>query len=170
MIRHQLAALIVLLILASTAMALPCNPFTVPGSYYRQGAAGYMDQLTLSIDGTAYWYQSSAFDFFVTAGSFIPQVGSWTCLLDGSVLVTTVGSDFLPNGGGDLRIANNNRFTQKLTVVNSDTLLPTHRTSTITPLANDPLGPGTSTSCRPTATPCGPSVYKRIKPVAADIQ
>jgi len=171
--------LLLTLILSSTALAAPtCNPFTVVGSYVRQvyPVNPYIDQLTLGIDGTAYWFQSSSFDFFLT-GAFIAEVGSWTCLVDGSVLVTTVGSNYQGIGGDianpgaqlDITIFENSRFTQKLSVVDRNTLQPTHRITTQIPLSNDPLGSGTAGGCSPLGTPCSPSPYKRIRPLLTDL-
>lgn len=91
MYKSTLAALVALLMLSSTALAAPkCTPFTVAGSYVRQ-ISPYIDQLTLGLDGTAYWFASSSFDL-ILQGAFTPEVGSWTCLEDGTVLVTTLGS------------------------------------------------------------------------------
>src|SRR5262249_43909700 len=105
-------------------------------------------------------------------GTFTPGVGSWTCLADGTVLVTTIETDF--NGSGDTSISNNERLTQKLTVVDLNTLQATHRIITSIPLNNNPLGPGTSTKgCTPSGTApfilCDPAPYKRIRPALADI-
>ena len=68
------------------------------GSYVRQSAATgsstlYIDQLRLGIDGTAYWFNSDSFDYFLLA-TYIPTIGSWSCLADGTVLVTTIGSQY----------------------------------------------------------------------------
>jgi hypothetical protein len=187
MSRNTLAALVVLLILSSTALAAPvCNPFTVTGSYVRQNVGSlprngidispYIDQLTLHIDGTAYWFNSGSFDL-ILQGAFTPQVGSWTCLPDGTVLVTTVGSNYLNPTSDvaqsgqqlDINIVFNLRYTQKLSVVDHDTLQLTHQIRTGTPLANDPLGPGVAHGCTPTGNPCNPAPYKRIKPLLTDI-
>jgi hypothetical protein len=190
MSRNTLAALVGLLILSSTALAAPgCNPFTVAGSYVRQNVGAfngvesspYIDQLTLNIDGTAYWFNSGSFDY-ILLGAFIPETGSWTCLPDGTVLVTTIGSIYFQNSPSgdvpqtgqplDINIASNHRFTQKLSVVDHDTLQPTVMIGTHIPLANDPFGPGTvgRGSCKPSGTPCNPAPYKRIKPLLTDIQ
>jgi hypothetical protein len=178
MFKSTLTALVTLLILSSTALAaLTCNPFTVTGSYVRQ-TNPYIDQLTLSIDGTASWFNSASFDS-ILLGAFIPEIGSWTCLADGTVLVTTIGSNYFQNSPSgdipqppqplDINIAENIRFTQKLSVVNRDTLVPTHRINTHIPLSNDPLGPGVATGCKPSGTPCNPAPYKRIRPQVTDI-
>ena len=131
-----------------------------------------MDQLKLSSDGTAYWYQSTAFDLMLTAGTYIPEIGSWKCLNDGSVLVTTVGTNY-DSTGGDIHISQNTRFTQKLTVVNNDTLQPTDRITTDTALSDDPLGPGVvqpfPSSCTASVNSCDPSSYRRVKPLITDI-
>jgi hypothetical protein len=177
MFKSTLAALVALLILSSTALAARCNPITVTGSYVRQ-TSPYIDQLTLSIDGTASWFNSSSFDS-ILLGAFTPEIGSWTCLADGTVLVTTIGSQYFQNSPSgdvpqlgqplDINIAENIRITQKLSVVSLDTLQQTHRISTHVPLSNDPLGPGVVRSCTPTGTPCDPSPYKRIRPNLTDI-
>jgi hypothetical protein len=163
---------------SSTALAAPrCNLFTVTGSYVRQ-VNPYIDQLKLGIDGTAYWFQSSSFDLILT-GTYIPQIGSWTCLNDGTVLVTTIGTNFsqnspfgdIPQPGQplDINIFQNVRFTQKLSLVDGNTLQPTHRINTDIPLSSDPLGPGVASGCNPSGTPCNPAPYKRIRPQLTDI-
>ncbi len=178
MLKNTLAALVALVILSSMALAAPkCTPFTVAGSYVRQ-ISPYIDQLTLSVDGTAYWFQSSSFDQ-ILLGAFIPEVGSWTCLPDGSVLVTTIGSDYFQNSPFgdipqlgqplDINIGENLRVTQKLTVVDLDTLQQVDRIVTHIPLGNDPLGPGVARGCSPSGSPCDPAPYKRIRPNLTDI-
>ena len=180
MFKSTLAALVALLILSSTAPAAPrCTPFTVAGSYVRQ-IVPYIDQLTLSIDGRAYLFNSAAFDL-ILLGTGTPGIGSWTCLEDGTVLVTTISSVYfqnspfgdIPQPGQplDIYIANNNRFTQKLSVVDRDTLRQTHGIPTNIPLSDDPLGPGVvgRRACTPTGNPCNPAPYRRIKPLLSDI-
>ncbi len=180
MFRSTLAALLALLILSSTALAATkCSPFTVAGAYVRQ-TIPYIDQLTLGLDGTAYWFSSSSFDQ-ILLGTFTPQVGSWTCLPDGSVLVTTIGSNYSQNSPYgdvpqldqplDINLANNVRFTQKLTIVDLDTLQLIDQIRTRTALSDDPLGPGVvgASSCFPSGTPCDPAPYRRIRPQVSDI-
>ena len=180
MFKRTLAALVALLILSSTALAAPkCNPFTVAGSYVRQ-IVPYIDQLTLTIDGRAYSFSSAAFDL-ILLGTSMPEIGSWTCLEDGTVLVTTITTGYfqispfgdVPQPGQqlDITIGANFRITQKLSVVNHDTLRVTHSIGTRIPLSNDPLGPGVvgRGACTPTGTPCNPSPYRRIKPQITDI-
>ncbi len=169
---------------ATLVPALTCNPITVTGSYVRQitvpfSPNPYIEQLTLGVDGRAYWFSSLAFDLIMD-GTFIPQVGSWTCLPDGSVLVTTIGADYLqnspffdvpqPNQPFDINIFQNTRITEKLSVVDQNTLRSTQRVTTLIPLANDPLGPGQTSSCSPSGTPCQPSPYRRIRPLVTDLQ
>jgi len=180
MFKSTLAALVTLSILSSTVFAAPkCNPFTVTGSYVRQNNVTlYIDQLSLGIDGRASWFLSSSFDS-ILLGAFIPQIGSWTCLDDGTVLVTTIGTEYLQNSPFgdipqpgqplDINISDNIRFTEKLSVVDRDTLRPTHRITTIIPLSNDPFGPGVVGACTPSGTPCNPSPYRRIRPQLTDI-
>ena len=82
------------------------------GSYVRQSAATgsstlYIDQLRLGIDGTAYWFNSDSFDYFLLA-TYIPTIGSWSCLADGTVLVTTIRSQYfnsVSSVNGDIAIA-----------------------------------------------------------------
>jgi hypothetical protein len=184
MSKSTLAALVALLILSSTALAAPdgapkCNPFKVTGSYVRQ-IAPYIDQLTLTIDGRAYSFSSGAFDL-ILLGTTIPGIGSWTCLDDGTVLVTTIRSEYLQNSPSgdvpqpgqplDIKISVNLRITNKLSVVDLDTLRETHRIVTRVPLSNDPLGPGVlgGSSCTPSGKPCNPAPYKRIRPQLTDI-
>ena len=185
MLKSTLAALVALLILSSVALAAPiCNPLTVTGSYVRQSPLAnsglptlFIDQLRLGIDGTAYWYNSDSFDYFLTS-TFIPTIGSWTCLADGTVLVTTIGTTYynpsgdIPQTGVELDIYNqyNLRVTQKLSVVDISTLEPTYQIFTYVLLTNNPLGPGTSSgSCMPSGPACNPAPYKKILPQLTDI-
>ena len=131
-------------------------------------------------DCTAYWFNSSAFDL-ILFGTYNPEIGSWTCLNDGTVLVTTVGSEYLQNSPTgdipqlgqplDINISSNIRITQKLSVVDLDRLQTTARVVTRIPLSNDPLGPGTigGSACKTSGTPCNPAPYKRIRPQLTDI-
>jgi len=176
MFKTTLTVLAALLILSSTVLAAPrCTPALVTGSYVHQFTTApypYIDQLTLSFDGTAYWYQSSAFNFLLTGGTYIPQIGSWTRLADGTVLVTTIGTLYGPSGTGDIIIEDNYRRTEKFTVVDSNTLQAIKNVSTEIPLSDDPLGPGTVLdSCAAGgSTPCDPAPFKRIRPLLTDLQ
>jgi len=148
-----------------------CDPEKVPGSYVRLNTTGnppFMDQLKLGSDGTAYWNNSAALQTLITTGTFIPYIGSWKCLSDGNLLVTTIGTNALPSGG-DLVLDSTARFTEKLSVLDSNTLQPTHRIFTSILLSDDPLGSGVASGCTPTGTPCSPVAYKRVKPNASDI-
>jgi hypothetical protein len=179
MFKNALSALVALLILGSTAFAARCNPITVTGSYVRQ-INPYVDQLTLHVDGTAYWFNSSAFDL-ILFGTYNPQVGSWTCLADGTVLVTTLGSEYLQNSPSgdtpqpgqplDINLSTNIRITRQLSVVDVDTMQTTAQVITRVQLGNDPLGPGAigRSACKPTGNPCNQAPYKRIKPLLTDI-
>ena len=180
MFRTTLAALLVVLSLSAMALAGPkCSPFTVAGSYVRQ-VPPYIDQLTLNIDGTVYSFSSGAFDLILD-GTIIPAVGSWTCLKDGTVLVTTILSQYVQNSPFgdipqqglplDINISVNARGTSKFSVVDSDTLQETHRIVTRVPLSDDPFGPGTlgASSCTPSTRPCSTAPFRRIKPQATDI-
>ena len=172
-------AIVALFILSATHFAAAsCSPATVAGSYVRL-LNPYIDQLVLSLDGTAYWHNSASFDQ-ILLGTFQPEVGSWTCLADGSVLVTTVGSTYrqnsatgdVPQSGQplDIHIYKNVRITQKLTIVDHDTLRQADRIVTQTTLSSNPLGAGTVVaSCTPSTTACNPAAYKRIKPKATDL-
>jgi len=171
-VRNTLAVLIAFSILTSTALAsTKCSVNTVTGTYIRQHVSTpYLDQLRLSVDGGAYYYNSSSFDFLLTGGTFIPMIGSWTCQADGSVLVTTIGSTYGPNGSGDITLNTNYRNTQKLLVVNGTTLAPLNLVVTTTALTNDPFGPGIITACGGSSgTPCDASNYKRVVPQASDL-
>src|SRR5215467_8300792 len=119
MFRSTLAAMLAVLTLSAMAFAAPrCSPFTVAGSYVRQ-TAPYIDQLTLGIDGTAYSFTSAAFHL-ILEGTSIPGIGSWTCLKDDTVLVTTIDSEYLNNFGDipqpglplDIYISDNFRVTR----------------------------------------------------------
>ena len=178
--KSTFAAMVALLLLSSTApAAASCSPSTVAGSYVRR-VSPYIDQLTLSVDGTAYWSDSRFFDR-ILLGTGLPEVGSWTCLADGSVLVTTIGTTYLQNSPTgdvpqsgqplDINIANNVRITQKLSIVDRNTLRQIDRIVTRTSLSSDPLGPGVlgSSSCTPSTTPCASAAYRRIKPKVTDL-
>ncbi|SRR5579864_554026 len=180
MFKRTLAALVAFLTLNSMGLAAPrCTPFMVAGSYVQQ-IQPYMSQLTLGIDGTAYSFSSAAFDL-ILQGTTNPQVGSWTCLEDGTVLVTTIGSEYrqnspfgdvpLPGQPLDINISVNLRVTHKLSVVNRDTLRETHRIVTRVALSDDPFGPGVlgGSSCTPSGKPCNQAPYRRIKPQLTDI-
>ncbi len=178
MFKSTSAALVALFILSSTALAATkCSPFTVAGSYVRQ-TNPYIDQLTLGIDGTAYWFSSSSFDS-ILLGTFTPEIGSWTCLDDSTVLVTTIGSVYVQNSAAgdvpqpgqplDINLDHNSRITQELAVVDLDTLQQTDRIVTSIPLSNDLLGPGVAHGCTPSGTPCNSAPYKRIRPQLTDI-
>jgi len=180
MVRSTLAALLMVLTVNAVALAAPkCSPFTVAGSYVRQ-VPPYIDQLTLNMDGTVYSFSSGAFDL-ILEGTTIPGGGSWTCLKDGTVLVTTIRSEYLQNSPSndvpvpgqplDINISVNLRITNKLSVVDSNTLQETHRIVTRVPLSDDPFGPGTlgGSSCTPSTQPCSTAPFRRIKPQATDI-
>jgi hypothetical protein len=167
--KNRLAVLVALLIMSSTGFAVQKCSLLVSGSYVHQLSAGphYMDELTLAVDGTAYFYQSSSFDFALTQGVYIPAIGSWTCLSDGSVLVTTIASNYAPNGS-DLNLLNNLRQTIKLSVIDSNTLQQTARSLREIPLADDPLG-NTGTVASSCSGNCGSSPFKRVRPIASDL-
>jgi len=180
MFKSIFAVSVTLLILSSTVLASTrCNPFTVTGSYVRQSTDGYgtgtlyIDQLRLDVDGGAYWFSSASFDYFLQ-GPFIPTIGSWTCLADGTVLVTAIGSQYASNAG-DINVSSNFRSTLKLSVVDNNTLELTYSIITTIPLSNNPLGSGTAAGCTPSGgtgafvSPCAPGPYKRILPQVNDI-
>ena len=181
MVKRTLAALLMMLNVSAISLAAPkCSPFTVAGSYVRQfGRTGpYIDQLTLGIDGTAYSYTSGAFDL-ILLGTSIPGIGSWTCLQDGSVLVTTITSEYLNAFGDipqpgvplDIHITVNLRVTSKLSVLDGNTLQEMDRIVTRVALTDDPFGPGVrgGSSCMPSGKPCTSAPYKRIQPQVTDI-
>ena len=177
MLKNVLAAMVTLSVLVgSTAFATDdssgvCKGKKVVGSYVRQRPNfEIIDQLTLNSDGTAYWYQSTAFDFLVTGGSFIPQTGSWTCTDDGSVVVTTIGTAYRSTGA-DLVKDTNGRLTERLSVIDNDTLLPTHRQFRDFALTDDPRGPNgfNVRGCSPATGGCPANTYQRIKPIISDV-
>jgi hypothetical protein len=180
MFKTALAGLFTLLMLiGSTAFADDhdkdkdkCNPKKVTGSYvalrpntFSGSGLGILDQLKLNSDGTAYWYQSTSFDLFISAGTVIPEIGSWECREDGTLVVTTVGVTYQPTGAGDTRKDTNTRFTQKLAVIDGDTLQTIRRVFRSFPLTSDPLDPqgGTITGDSQVAFQ-----YKRVKPIPSD--
>jgi hypothetical protein len=140
--------------MASTAFAvnIPCNPFTVAGTYLRHDSTvEFIDQLELHIDGTAAWYQSTAFDFLVTGGTFIRQVGSWKCVSATRLVVTTIGMEYTPTQTPNPFPPNNlvtdetifayQRLTHQLDVVNINTLNRTRRVGKEIKLSDNPLDP-----------------------------
>lgn len=176
MFKSTLAALATLLMfMGATAFAggsgTGCDPERVAGSYialrptiFSGSGLGVLDQLKLGSDGTAYWYQSTAFDLMISTGSFIPEIGSWKCQRDGTLVVTTIGVNY-HSLGTDIAKDSNTRFTQKLSVVDSNTLQNISRVQRIFALTDDPLGP--------LGIPGPPNTsvfqYKRVKPLPSDI-
>ncbi|PWT84749.1 MAG: hypothetical protein C5B58_04210, partial [Acidobacteria bacterium] len=135
--------------------------------------------LTLNMDGTVYWFSSGAFDLILD-GTIIPAVGSWTCLKDGTVLVTTILSQYVQNSPSsdvpvpgqplDINISVNARGTSKFSVLDGNTLQQTYGITTRVSLSDDPFGPGVrGRSCMPSGNPCPTAPYRRIKPQIADI-
>ena len=178
MLKTIFAALVALSISASAAFAAPkCSPFKVAGSYVRQ-TSPYIDQLTLGIDGTVYSFTSAAFHL-ILEGTSMPGTGSWTCLNDGTVLITTINSEYLNPFGDipqpglplDLYISVNLRITSKLSVLDGNTLQEVDRIVTRVPLTDDPFGPGDrgGSSCMPSGKPCTSAPYRRVTPQLTDI-
>ena len=178
MFKSTLAALATLLMfMGSTAFAggggkeNKCDPQKVPGSYialrpdvFSGSGFAVLDQLKLGSDGTAYWYQSTAFDLLVSQGSFIPEIGSWKCLKDGTLVVTTIGVNYHTVGGQDIAKDSNSRFTQKLSVVDSDTLQNIQSVFRFFALTDDPLNP---TGGIPTDS-FAVFQYKRVRPITSE--
>lgn len=176
MFKTTLAAVFTLLIfMGSTAFADgTCDKDKVAGAYLRQlhgvtpapPGPDVFDQLLLTSDGTAYWYQSTAFDFLVTGGSFIPGVGSWKCIDDYTLVVTVISVNY-HSLGGDIEKDTTFRFTQKISVVDSNTLKPLNRVTKVFALTVDPL----SATAVPLSTGqnTNQTLYKRIKPFRSDV-
>jgi len=102
-----------------------------------------MSQLVLHADGTAYYYQSYAFDLFVTEGSFIPYVGTWK-KQGKHIYVTSYSTNFdpvtlPPNDIHDIAPTEWLRRVEKLKIVDCDTLTSEQRTIYTIPLDLDPL-------------------------------
>ena len=165
-----------------------CHVNDVAGVYVAErptatyfGTLGQLDQLVLGTDGVAYRYSSFAFIRPITEGMYLPEVGSWTCLKDGSVLITTVTTNFspiivpTPNILGantlDLERDSNSRRTQKFSVIDDDTL--DLNTSVIKRflLTVDPSDPAAPTLGGFSVIPVAPGtvVYKRVKPLETDV-
>ena len=165
-----------------------CHVKDVAGVYVAErptatyfGTLGQLDQLVLGTDGVAYRYSSFAFIRPITEGMYLPEVGSWTCLKDGSVLITTVTTNFspiivpTPNILGantlDLERDSNSRRTQKFSVIDDDTL--DLNTSVIKRflLTVDPSDPAAPTLGGFSVIPVAPGtvVYKRVKPLETDV-
>jgi hypothetical protein len=180
MFKSTLAALATLLMfMGSTAFAgggggkgNECDPQKVAGSYialrpalFSGSGFAVLDQLKLGSDGTAYWYQSTAFDLLVSQGSFIPEIGSWKCLRNGTLVVTTIGVNYHTVAAQDIAKDSNHRFTQKLSIVDSNTLQNILRVSRFFLLTDDPLGSNFIGS----GSSADPFQYKRVKPITSDV-
>ena len=177
MLKSALAALATLLMfMGATAFAggsgTECDPEKVAGSYialrpalFSGSGLGVLDQLKLGSDGTAYWYQSTAFDLLVSQGSFIPEIGSWKCQRDGTLVVTTIGVNYHTVAAQDIAKDSNHRFTQKLSIVDSNTLQNILRVSRAFLLTDDPLGSNFIAS----GSSADPFQWKRVKPITSDV-
>ena len=166
--------------MASTAFAVnfPCNPLTVQGTYIRQiPAAEVIDQLELHIDGTAAWYQSTAFDFLVTGGTFIREVGSWKCVSATRLVVTTIGMGYQPTQTPDAFPPNNLvtdeakfaylRHTHQFDVVSINTLNRTRRVFMEIKLSDNPLDPNVvPLSIQDTSVQ---ALFQRVIPLTSDL-
>ena len=173
MFKLALTALATLSIfLCSTASATECDPDSVHGSYvalrsdFSGSGNGTLDQLVLGKGGTAYFYRSTSFDLMLTTGSFIPEIGSWKCNDDGTLVVTTIAVNYAPVSGPDLAKYQNRRRTQKLSVVDSNTLQSIIRVSRYFALTDDPLGSNWIGSPVSDTTQF---VFKRVKPFKSDL-
>jgi len=164
---------------ASTAFAVnPCNPLTVPGAYIRWiPAAEVIDQLELHIDGTAAWYQSTAFDFLVPGGTFIREVGSWKCVSATRLVVTTIGMGYQPTQTPDAFPPNNLvtdeakfaylRHTHQFDVVSINTLNRTRRVFMEIKLSDNPLEPNVvPLSIQDTSVQ---ALFQRVIPLTSDL-
>ena len=173
---------------AGATKAPACHVKDVAGVYVAErptvsyfSVPGQLDQLVLGTDGVAYRYSSFAFIRPITEGTYLPEVGSWTCLKDGSVLITTVSTSLTPiivptpNLLGantlDLDRDSNFRRTQKFSVIDDDTL--DLNTSVIKRflLTVDPSDPAAPTLGGFSVIPVAPGtvVYKRVKPLETDV-
>jgi hypothetical protein len=174
MFKSTLAAMVTLLIMSSTAFAgddrRECDPKKVPGSYIGLRVStpefGVLDQLKLNSDGTAYHYQSQAFHQLINGGTFIPEIGTWKCLRDGTLVVTTIGVGYVPDGGGDIKIDHYKRGTQKFSVLNGNTLETIRRVFRNFLLTDDPLDPNGGTIILDSTVVFQ---YKRVKPLLSDV-
>jgi hypothetical protein len=150
-----------------------CEMKTVAGAYalvrpdLASGSGyGVTDQLALTSDGVAYWYQSTAFDWFVSPGSFIPMIGSWGCLPDGNRVITTIGVNYVSTGL-DLEKYHQTRYTQEMSVMDDDSLQTVHRVLKHFAMTDDPLDPAGGI-----VTSDSYAVYEflRIRTVLSDIR
>jgi hypothetical protein len=111
----------VLLIIAAIAifMVVPsfggpatgCNKIKFLGSYTRpvlnqdillDGTVIHSTafQLNLSSDGTAIQYWTGFPDYAINTGTGSPWIGSWTCRIDGKLVVTFISATFAPVSAG----------------------------------------------------------------------
>lgn len=142
-IRYICAFLISLLLVGSSGYASDhhCHEHTIVGSYI--GTRGttpddaFLDQFIFNIDGSVYFNQSSALNLPAINGTFIPEVGSWKIVGD-YVFVTVIGAASAPVPG-DLALSSYFRFTQKLKIIDKNTLQAIHRVNRQINLNEDPL-------------------------------
>lgn len=174
-IKSVLLTLTVIITVTAVANAKPCDPSKIAGSYIRLGATGdpvfpqVMDQLRLGSDGTAYWYSNLAFQLLTTAGTFIPQVGSWQCTDSNTLVVTTIGAIY-ERGATDIELTMHVRFTAKLSIIDNDTLEagPDSRVFRYFALADDPSDPNAVPIQGPFSN-TNTTSFRRIKPIASDV-
>ena len=164
MLKQIPTALIAMSVLtASSAFATEnfCTPGKVAGSYIRErldtgDGFSFIDQVTLGIDGTAYFYQSTGFDHLVTStgptgGSSIPKVGTWKCLDAYNVAMTVVSVNYstvdveYPASSGkfvpDTTPVSFDRLSVKWKIVDRNTLQRNLVAERLFALTDDPLSP-----------------------------
>jgi hypothetical protein len=96
-----------------------------------------MSQYILNTDGTVYFNQSKALEELITAGTFIPFTGSWK--RKGNFIYLTAVSTSAIAANGDLILAFYKRTTQKLKIINKNTLQLVQQVFKVIPLNEDPL-------------------------------
>jgi hypothetical protein len=187
MIRQILAAIIGISTLsASTAFATgttkACTPGKVAGSYIHRRVDpdtgfAFIDQIIVNRDGTAYWNQSTQFERLMTTGSVLESIGTWKCINDSTLIMTTISAVYRSEGVPDpFQIGELvpdlvtdlwERETQRFHVVNKNTLERTFVIFKQFGLGDDPL----STSANPINEFISDSsrIYGRVPVLTSDI-
>ena len=164
---------------AAPAMADKCTKDRTAGTYISKNAGQpFIEQLILTSDGTAYWYQGTAFEFFVTGGTYIPAVGAWKCINDTTLVLTVIDQNYHPVSAPnpfttpptvppyvvDEDVDSYTRLTSRLVVQDSNTLVRNFRAAGDFVLTNNPLGTPDVTT-----TTTVPRTYSRVKVFTSDI-
>lgn len=187
-IKQMTTALIAMSVFtASTAMAKgppPCERGKTAGSYIRlrdDRTPTFIDQLVLHSDGTAYWHQSTALESPLTGvngGTSIPEIGTWNCVDEDTLVVTVIGENYHSEQSPDPDDGTNilrdfvpdarDRLTLRLDVQDRDTLVRNYFIERQFALTVNPLDPA-SVPLEPPNIGTNTPVYKRVPVLTSDI-